>query len=456
MSSISLRRPSVGGDGLPLVRRTAVGRAVAEDPRWLVPLALAVYVLGTTWTWEFPNWQGIPFPPVWLGAAVATLVVWNRAGRAFGPVPVAAIVAVTAMLTTDVTLFWSQPLRDFVLYLKAGDAWLADAPVYATVPLVERPDDLSNYPFLYPPLTLPLFGALSAIPFLPAAGLWLVASLAAVLAGLRWIGIGWRWCLLFVAWPPVAQGLYVGNVAIPMFVLFAAAVTRPALLAIPPIFKLYSGVASLWLLRREHWRDLALGVAIVAGLALATLPVTGPGLWGAWVEGLLVYQDSQRLLPEFLYGFGLGRYVPLWLVAALAIVVTLLALLARERREQLSRLGVATVVASPSLFAHGWLVAVPALAGLRTVWFWLAFGLTACSPGPAWFLALLIVAASWYRPAMRRQPGDDAWHPLGPADRPWATAAPVAPAPAEDPRRAAPDDHAAREPERRPAPTPSS
>jgi hypothetical protein len=359
------------------------------------------------------------------------------------------------MLTTDVTLFWSQPLRDLALYLKAGDAWLAEAPVYARVPLVAKPDDLSNYPFLYPPLTLPLFGALSILPFPLASVLWLGGSVAAVLGGLRVVGLGWRWCLLFLAWPPVAQGLYVGNVAIPMFVLFAAAVARPALLAVPPIFKLYSGVASLWLLRREHWRELALGAVAVAAVALVTLPLTGVGLWAEWIEGLRVYQASQRLLPEYLYGFGLARYVPLLLVAALAVVVTLLALLARERREQLSRLGVATVVASPSLFSHGWLVAVPGLARLHTPWFWLAFGLTACSPGPAWFLALLLVAASWYRPAMRKRPGDDPWHPLGAADRAWSTAGsrPAAAAPIAEP---APAPSRAPAADRRAAATPSS
>jgi hypothetical protein len=81
------------------------------------------------------------------------------------------------------------------------------------------------------------------------------------------------------------------------------------------------------------------------------------------------------------------------------------------------------VVGSPSLFSHGWLVALPALSRLDTAWYWLAFGLTACSPGMAWFLALLIVAASWFMPALRKRPGSDAWHPLGAADEPWPQAA---------------------------------
>ena len=226
---------------------TAAMRAVASDPRWLVPLVLAAYVLATTWTWNFPNWEGIPFPPLWLTIAALCLLAWRRVRGRLDPVPAAAIVAVTAMLTTDVTVFWSQPLRDLTLYLKAGDAWLAGAPVYSSVPLATKPDDLSNYPFLYPPVTLPLFGALSAMPLPAAAALWLAASVAAVVGGLRLVGVRWRWCLLMLAWPPITQGLFVGNVAVPLFALFAGAVARPALLVVPPIFKLYSGIAALWL-----------------------------------------------------------------------------------------------------------------------------------------------------------------------------------------------------------------
>jgi hypothetical protein len=309
--------------------------------------------------------------------------------------------------------------------------------VYARVPLVSKPDDLSNYPFLYPPITLPLFGALASVPFPVASAVWLAASLAALIVGLRWLGFDWRWTALLLAWPAVAQGLYVGNVAIPLFVLFAGAVHRPALLVVPPIFKLYSGIAALWLLRREHWRDLAAGLLVGGIVALATLPLTGVDAWSRWVEGLGVYQVSQRLLPEYLYGFGLARYLPLVVVGLLALIVTVLALRARDRREQLSRLGVATVVGSPSLFAHGWLVALPAMARLDTPWFWLAFGLTACSPGLAWFVALAIVGASWFAPVLRRREGDDPWHPLGRHDEPWKPGAVTADGTSPHPQPAA-------------------
>jgi hypothetical protein len=428
MATVPARRPAARTAApprlalLPLLRDSTLVRLVAADRRWLVPLALTAYVLATTWTWEFPNWQGIPFPPVWLGAVVAALVTWRRLRRAVGPIEVAAIVAAAAMVTTDVTMFWTQPLRDLALYLKAGEAWLEGRAVYATVPLAQQPADLSDYPFLYPPVTLPLFAALSVPPFAMAAAIWLAGSIAAVLGGLRIIGFGWRWSLFLLAWPPIAQGIYVGNVAVPLFVLFAAAVARPALLLVAPVFKLYSGIAALWLLRRPHWPDLARGVVVALGIAAVATALTGVEAWLRWFEGLLVYQESQRLLPQFLYGFGLARWLPLAAVLGLAALVVVLALRASERREQLARLGVATIVGSPSLFTHGWLVALPALARLDTPWLWLSIGLTACAPGLAWFLVVAIVAASWFRPAMRKRPGADAWHPLGAADRAWPAA----------------------------------
>lgn len=402
---------------------TTVLRRFADDQRWLLPIGLAAYVPWATWGWNFPDEHGIPFNWVWSGVAAATLLVWlivcRRRRAALDPIVAAAIVAVTAMLVNDATLFWSQGLRDFELYVKAGERWLTGAPVYLGTPLAILPADPSNYPFLYPPVTLPLFGTLAQIPFPVAAALWLGASVAALLAALRWVGLSWRWILVVVAWPPIAQGLFVGNVAIPMFALFAAAPWRPALLAIPPLFKPYSAIASLWLLRREQWRSALVGGLVFLAGCLATLPLVGVQLWVDWVGGLQAYQVSQELLPNNLYGYGLARYLPFLVFLALATAVTVLALRARGRREQLARLGVATVTGSPSLFAHGYLVALPAMLRLDTPWFWLALGITACAHGPAWFGAIAVIVWSWLDPRLRKKPELDPLHPLGAAPAPW-------------------------------------
>lgn len=397
-------------------------RPVADDRRWLLPIGLALYVLWATWGWRFPDPDGIPFNWVWGGVAGTAIVVWLRRRVALDPIVAAAIVAISAMLLNDVTLFWTQGMRDLVLYIKAADRWLSGAPVYLDVPLAVLPTDPSNYPFLYPPVTLPLFGALARIPLPVAEGLWLIVSAAALFASLRWLGVSRRWSLLVLAWPPVAQGLYVGNVAIPLFALFAAAPWRPAGLAVPPLFKVYSAITALWLLRPEHWRSAIVGGLAVAAACVATLPLVGPQLWADWIGGLAAYQVSQQLLPNYLYGYGLARYMPLVSFVAIAAVVVVLALRARGRREQLARLGVATVTGSPSLFAHGYLVALPGMLRLDTPWFWLAFGLTSCAHGPAWFGAIAIVVWSWLEPSFRKRRGFDPYHPLGAAPAAWPAA----------------------------------
>ena len=428
-----MARLSVPVSALPAAlraRAVAIGSAapwrriplVSDDPLSALPIGLAAYILWTTWNWEFPDWRGVPFPPVWLGLAVAGVLAWRYRFGAISPIAATAIVVMTSMLMTDVASLWTQGQRDVGIYLKAGERWLAGNPVYDAVPLAAAPIDLSNYPFLYPPLTLPLFGALSLLPYVVACVLWTAASVAAVLFGLRRVGLDWRWCVVMLAWPPVVQGLWVGNVAIPLFLFFAIAPRRPALLAIGPIFKIYSGIATLWLLRREHWRSLVVGTTAVLLVAAVTLPLVGIERWREWLEGLAVYQDSQRLLPG-LYGFGLGRFLPFAAFAAIAAVVLLLAVRTRDSLEQLARLGVATIVASPSLFSHGFLVAIPAMLRLDRPWLWLFLGITGAAPGLGWFAALGIVLAAWFVPAMRKRPVADAWHPLGAGTQPWSDAA---------------------------------
>ncbi len=68
----------------------------------------------------------------------------------------------------------------------------------------------------------------------------------------------------------------------------------------------------------------------------------------------------------------------------------------------------ATVVASPSLFSHGFLVALPALLGLRPMALWLALGITSVAPGLAWWLAILVVLVATVLPGLQKTP-DDRW-----------------------------------------------
>lgn len=384
-------------------------RAGREDRLgWALAAGLAGYVLCATLDWRLPDAAGVPFGPAWAALAGVGILGARFVRRRWDPLAALAAFAIAAALLTDLTQFWGQPLRDLGIYLKAGERFSAGVPVYLGGLVTARPADLTDYPFLYPPPALPVFALLASLPrpFVEAG--WLAGSVAAAVGGLRLIGLPWRWAVAALAWPPFLQGLYVGNVSVAAFALFAAAPWFGAGLVLSAILKPYAAVASLWLVREGRLRPLLAGAAVVAALGLVTLPLVGLDAWRAWTEGLRLYSVSQPLLPEYLYGLGLPRYVPSLAFAGLAAGAVAWAWLGRGR-EGLARFGVATVVAAPSAFAHGFLVALPAFLGLRAAWLWVVLGITSVAPGVAWWLAILVVVAASLLPGLRREDGGGPW-----------------------------------------------
>lgn len=401
---------------------------------WLLAAGLAAYIVGATLAWNVPEPGAVPFGPLWAGGTAAGILTWWAVRRRVSPVAAIAVGALVAMALTDVSYLATQGLRDLHLYLAAGERFAAGEPVYLDRLFTDRPDDLTRYPFLYPPMTLPLFAGLAQLPRPAVDALWVAGSVAAALAVLRWFGVRPRFALALLLWPPFFQGIQVGNVAVPLAVLFAIAPWVGAGLVVAAVFKVYSGIAGLWLLREGRTRELVTGVALVAAAALATLPLTGIDRWAEWWRGLQLYRESQPLLADYLYGFGLPRYVP-EVVALAAAGLVVIAAVRAGGREGLARVGLATAVASPSLFAHGLIVALPAFLVLRTTALWTILAITSVAPGIAWWGAIGIGLAAWAWPGLRRsdspEPDDGALHPLdGPV--PW----PAAEAPA-GPRAAA-------------------
>jgi hypothetical protein len=125
--------------------------------------------------------------------------------------------------------------------------------------------------------------------------------------------------------------------------------------------------------------------------------------WQDWIEGLRLYAASQPGLPA-LVAMGLGTYLPSPLPMVAGIAAVGWAWLTRGRLG-LARFGLATVVASPSLFTHGFLVALPAFLGLRPVALWVALGITSVAPGLGWWLAVVLVVAASVIPSLRRSSG---------------------------------------------------
>lgn len=399
-----------GRSGVTQLRSLGTSPFVRNAGGWALAAVLAAYILFATRDWDVPRPGDPSFGPLWIGATLALLAAWRVSGRALSPLAVIALGAIAAMALTDLAYSASRSLRDLHLYLGAGERFAAGQPVYLAGLLTERPVDLTTYPYLYPPPTLPLFAALAGLrgPVLDA--LWLAGSVAAALATLRLFGLSWRWAFLLLLWPPVFQGIQVGNVAVFTALLFAAAPWIGAGLVVAGVFKIYSGVAALWLVRERRWRALAVGVAIVLAWCLATLPLTGLDRWTEWWRGLEWYRASQASLPDSLYGFGLGHDLPALAALAVGVLAVVLALQARGATA-LGRLGLATAVAAPSLFAHGLMVALPAFLELRAVALWTTLAITSVAPGMAWWIAIGLAIAAWFVPSLRRPPGDDAWHP---------------------------------------------
>lgn len=370
---------------------------------WLAVVGLIVYILVAVYDWRLPSHDGTSFGPVWAAlSALSVATVRILRGR-WEPVVVLAAMTAVAALLTDLVQLNGQFLRDLGIYVRAGEHFAAAVPVYLAAALTEAPVDMTTYPFLYPPPTLPFAAILAALPrpFVDAG--WLVGSGLAAVWGLRLVGLSTRWALAALLWPPIFQGLYVGNVAVPAFALFAAAPWFGAGLILAALLKPYSAIAGLWLVHQRRWGQLGLGLALIAALALVTLPLVGVDLWRRWIDGLRWYAVSQPAVPALL-ALSLGAYLPGWLQLAAAVGAIGWSWLGRGL-DGLARFGVATVVGSPSLFAHGFVVALPAFLALRPVGLWLAIGITSVAPGLGWWLSIVLVVVASVVGGLRRQTG---------------------------------------------------
>jgi hypothetical protein len=343
------------------------------------------------------------------------------------PAELLVVGVVAAFLIGDWVVVGSQGMRDLRLYLDAGRDFVDGGRVYATTLITSIPADRADLPFLYPPMTLPFFGLLAALPEGPVILAWLAASLGASVLALRAFGVRWRWIPVLLLWPPFFEGMWVGNVAVPALLLFAVGPRLAAALPLSALFKLQAGVPSLWLVRKRRWSSLAIGLGLLVGLAVATLPFVGLDSWHAWIEALRLFQGFEDAVPS-LYGAALPRYLPYTVFLAISLVAVGAAMVLGRGNRGLARFGIASVVASPSLYRHGFLVVLPGLLGNGETLFWVALGLGFAPTSIGWWLTTSI---GWWLTAAIAAVGTFRWrspaprpagtlHPLGPRREPWA------------------------------------
>jgi hypothetical protein len=361
---------------------------------------------------------GLPFGLLWVVLSAAVLASL-RLRSAVSPVgrswPGFALVVwvVIGWLLFDL-LLWQQTnhLYDFDVYLAAAGRWLAGGQPYMTGPVSAWPASPGQDFFLYPPPLLPFFGLLSRLPNPPMAVAWVGFLVACAYASFRVLGLRPIWSLLLLAFPPLMIGFESGNVASLTFLLFALAFRAGAGLVLDGLFKVQSGLPALWLVRTRRWRGLVVGLVALAAIALVTLPLVGLDSWPAWFAGLGYRAESQPAVVS-MFGFSYARDLPGTAFMALSVVAVAAALLFSGRRG-LAALGLASIFASPSLWPHGFVFALPAVLMFQSgavVWLVLGAGAIGSNMWLLFFSGWVAVVAA------RRLP--DALHPMAGTDGPW-------------------------------------
>jgi Glycosyltransferase family 87 len=350
----------------------------------------------------------------WVGIAVAAR---RREGSWLVALMAAETLATWPLVDSYLTV---RPLTlyDFHVYIGAGQRLLAGGQPYLTQPLTQLPPGPFQDAFPYPPVLLPLFALAAQLPAAVAASGWVLLILAAAAVGLRLFGLGWRWVIVFLAFPPLVKGIDSGNVAYLAFPLFAAAPYAGGALVISTLLKVQFAVPVLWLIRERRWQALLAGVGITLGLILITFPLVGVDRWEDWVRALGYRATSQVNLP-ILYGLSLARYLPAAGFVLLSAVAVLLPLRLRGWRA-LAALGLATIVVSPTLWEHGFLLALPAVLALDPVLLWPVLGIGIGGAG-LWVLVVLGALALFTGSRDQVLP-EEPMHPLGGTTGPWAAA----------------------------------
>ena len=417
----------VAGATEGLLARLAAARGRLADLaglRWarlggfdlVVPAAVALVI------WTSPDQLGrsvggVPFGLLWpVMTAVCVVALRVRPfGRRVGLLGSALLAGIGVSWVLFDILLWSgtNHLYDLNVYLGSAGRWVDGGLPYMAAPVSSWPSSAQSDFFLYPPPLLPFFGLMSRLPDAPVAAGWTAAMVACAYKAYRFLGLSRTASAAMLAFPPVMIGFESGNIASMTFLLFAAAIRSGGALVVDCLVKVQTGLPALWLVRQRHWRGILAGSAVVGAIVVATLPLVGLDSWRAWWDGLGYRAASEAAVPSlFVYSYAQMLPGAVFAVAAVALVGVALCL---RGRPGLAALGLASIFASPALWPHGFVFALPAVLMLESgaaVWMLLGAGAFGSN---MW----LLFYGGWLSVAAARRLPSGALHPLAGTDGPW-------------------------------------
>jgi len=376
----------------------------------------------------------------------------------------AALFVLLAVTVLPGFLTWSFGV-DLEIPLRAAGRWASGGQPYLASSFTETTGP--TLPFLYPPWLLPILTPIAQLPRTAVLAVWLVLGLAVALWTCRRLSIPWVAIPFVLAWPPFMEGLVTGNVQLWQFAAFAALfyipgrswspqpreVARPSAKpaasearaedgADPPTASpnaaatnatprpadrhapvradvidglLAAGVGALkytqllplaWLVR-PRFRAAVIGGVALAVVIVALLPFTGIGVYRDWFDQLGRAADPSWSAAGAPISFIVGRQLSL---AAMAAAVA--ACFFVRGRDAGAWVGIALIVAAPSVHGYGFLFLVPALLTIRRdLAITLAVVISRYNPYGCWAaiaVAAVALAASNRFPALRVPPSKEA------------------------------------------------
>jgi hypothetical protein len=348
----------------------------------------------------------------------------------------AALLVFVMITSLPQYLAW-MPGTDLEIPLQAASRWATGGQPYVASSFALLSG--TGLPFLYPPWLLPLLVPFTYLPRPLILGAWLILVAGASIWTCRRLAVPWRMVPLVLLWPPFMEGLVAGNVQLLQLAAFTALFFMPgrnwepqprrlgtrdrdADRSSPTLGRdvwdgfLAAGVGALkytqllplaWLLRPRP-RSAILGAIGLVIIVVVMLPFTGIGVYGDWLDQLGRAADPTWAPAGGPLAFLIGR-----LLATVAAVFAVGAMFFVRGRDTAAWVGIALIVAAPSVHGYGMLFLLPALLVLRRdLAIFLAILIARYSLYNWWFsiaVAAVALAASNWIPALRAkaQPADE-------------------------------------------------